>query len=400
MEKIQVELFWKNKKESPGVNIVQFMPYFPPHKWWLETVWEEIWINWQKNNLWFFINVVTSFDQEKEIENNEKILYKNEVIWYVKNDIIHLVIPSFEIINNFPMYKIGNTKTKLIFEYLKETFLEKVDLNSIRVITHTRFFLTSLLWWIFARKNKIKWIHIEHGSDYVKLSSKLKTYLSIIYDKLFWKWIFKKADSVLAISEACKKFINNEFIKREVSVFYRGLDIPDIYLDKKWDIKFVFIWRLVLLKWVLDLVEVYKKLNIKNELIIIWDWEERNNLEKLSFWYNIKFLWFKDKNFILDFLWKNNCICINPSYMEWLPTSVIESLIMWCPTIASHVWWTLEISSKEDLILFEAWNKSELWKKILQALESYNDLKWISKKEVEKIFKREDSILNLYNFIK
>jgi len=55
----------------------------------------------------------------------------------------------------------------------------------------------------------------------VKLSSKFKTKLSIIYDKIFGKWIFKKADKVLAISEACKNFINKEFIKREVSVFYR-----------------------------------------------------------------------------------------------------------------------------------------------------------------------------------
>lgn len=382
------------------INIIQFMPYFPPHKWWLETVWEEIWINWQKNNLWFFVNIITSFDQEKEIENNEKIIYKDEVIWYIKNNITHLVIPSFEIINNFPMYKFWDKKTKLIFAHLKENFIEKFDVDSIRVITHTRFFLPSLFGWIFARKHKLKWIHIEHGSDYVKLSSKLKTNLSIIYDKLFWKWIFKKADIVLAISEACKRFINNEFIDRDLEVFYRWIDLWKIDLDKKWDIKFVFIWRLVLLKWVLDLIEVYKELNIKNELIIIWDWDERKNLEKLSFWYNINFLWFKDKEFILDFLWKNNCICINASYMEWLPTSVIESLIMWCPTIASNVWWTSEISDKSDLILFEAWNKDELWKKILQVLENYNDLKWISKNEIEKRFKREESILNLYNFIK
>jgi len=55
----------------------------------------------------------------------------------------------------------------------------------------------------------------------VKLSSKFKTKLSIIYDKIFGKWIFEKSDKVLAISEACKSFINSDFVKREVSVFYR-----------------------------------------------------------------------------------------------------------------------------------------------------------------------------------
>ncbi|MDD3144496.1 MAG: glycosyltransferase family 4 protein [Candidatus Gracilibacteria bacterium] len=382
------------------INIIQFMPYFPPHKGGLETVGEEIGINWQKNNLGFFVNIITSFDQEKEIENNEKIIYKDEVIGYIKNNITHLVIPSFEIINNFPMYKFWDKKTKLIFAHLKENFIEKFDVDSIRVITHTRFFLPSLFGGIFARKHKLKWIHIEHGSDYVKLSSKLKTNLSIIYDKLFGKWIFKKADIVLAISEACKRFINNEFIDRDLEVFYRGIDLGKIDLDKKGDIKFVFIGRLVLLKGVLDLIEVYKELNIKNELIIIGDGDERKNLEKLSFGYNINFLGFKDKEFILDFLGKNNCICINASYMEGLPTSVIESLIMGCPTIASNVGGTSEISDKSDLILFEAGNKDELGKKILQVLENYNDLKGISKNEIEKRFKREESILNLYNFIK
>jgi len=64
-------------------------------------------------------------------------------------------------------------------------------------------------------------VHIEHGSDYVILSSKLKNKVSYLYDRLIGKWIFKKADAIVAISEACKKFINNEFFDREVSVFYR-----------------------------------------------------------------------------------------------------------------------------------------------------------------------------------
>jgi len=374
------------------------MPYFPPHKWWLETVWEEIWVNWQKNNLWFFVNIVTSFDQEKEIENNEKIIYKDEVIWYIKNNITHLVIPSFEIINNFPMYKIWDKKTRLIFKYLKSYLNEN---QNIRVITHTRFFLPSLFWWLFARKHKLKWIHIEHGSDYVKLSSKLKTNLSIIYDKIFGKWIFKKADKILAISEACKRFINNEFVKREVDVFYRWIDLYDnLIFDKSGDIKVLFIWRLVLLKWVSNLIDVYKKLNIKNELIIVWDWEEKQNLENISAWFNISFLWFKNKEFIIDFLVKNNCILVNPSYMEWMPTTVIEWLLTKNLVVASDVWWTREISNNEDLILFNPNDKIEFEKKLSYALKNFSKLKEKSYNEINNKFSRDKNIINLYNLIK
>ena len=49
MNKIQGELFWKNKRECPGVNLIQFLPYFPPHKWWLETVAEELSFFYVKN---------------------------------------------------------------------------------------------------------------------------------------------------------------------------------------------------------------------------------------------------------------------------------------------------------------------------------------------------------------
>ena len=45
------------------INIIQFLPYFPPHKWWVETVWEEIGKYWVKNDMWEFINVVTEFEQ-------------------------------------------------------------------------------------------------------------------------------------------------------------------------------------------------------------------------------------------------------------------------------------------------------------------------------------------------
>ncbi len=386
------------------INIIQFMPYFPPHKWWVETVWEEIWKYWVENNFWEFINVVTEFEQEIPLSISpqgrevEQIIYLDEVIWYKKEWYDVLVCPSIEIINNFPIYKFWDKKYWIIMQYLKEKVWNKKE--DFRVITHTRFFLTSFIWGIFARKNKLKWIHIEHGSSYVKLSSKIKSYLSIIYDKIFWKWIFKKADKILAISEACKEFINNKFVNREVDVFYRWLDLLNIDIKKNWDIKFLFIWRLVKLKWVIDLVKAYKESWFNNELIIIWDWEEKEILELEAKWFNIKFLWYKNRDFILEYLSKNNVILINPSYQEWMPTTVIEWLSCWCIVIASDVWGTNEISNKEDLILFESWNTDELKEKLKYSLDNYNKLDLLSVKLINERFNWENNIIWLYQLIK
>ena len=385
------------------INIIQFMPYFPPHKWWVETVWEEIGKYWVKNNFWEFINVVTEFEQNPlsispQGREVEQVIFNWEVIWYKKGWYEVLVCPSIEIINNFPVYKFWDKKYWIIMQYLNEKIWE--NKNNFRVLTHTRFFLTSFIWWIFARKNNIKWIHIEHWSSYVKLSSKLKSYLSIVYDKSFGKWIFKKADKVLAISEACKTFINKEFVDREVDIFYRGIDLSDININKTWDIKFIFIWRLVNLKWVSDLVEAYKKSWLKNGLIIIWDWEEKEKLESISKWFNITFLWFRNRDFIIDFLSKNHLILINPSYQEWMPTTVIEALSTWTLVIASDVWGTPEISNNGDLILFEAWNKSELGEKLKYSLVNYKKLNWLSLRLINERFNRENNISNLYDLVK
>ncbi len=381
------------------INLIQFLPYFPPHKWWLETVAEEIWIYWEKNNLWKCINIITSFNQNNEIIENEKIVLNWEVIWYIKYWVENLVIPSFEIINNFPVYKIWSKKYKLIKKYLKE----KISNNqkSFRIITHTRFFLTSLIWWKFARKNKIKWVHIEHWSDYVLLSSKLRTKIAYIYDRIIWKWIFKNVDNILAISDASKKFILKEFWEREINVFYRWLDIDfENIIEKSWEIKIVFIGRLVKLKWVELLVKAYKNTNLKIQLIIIWDWEEKKYLEELSKWKNIKFLWIKNKDFVIDFLSKSNCILVNPSYQEWLPSSVIEWLLTENIVLASNVWWTKEISDEKDLILFKKWDIVDLEEKINYSIENYNLLKGKSKEKVKEKFSWEKNILKLYSYIK
>jgi len=399
-------------------NIIQFLPYFPPHKGWVETVWEEIWKYWVKNNFWEFVNIITDFEQEKktspqpspyEERVQEQIIFKWIIIWYKKDWVEVLVCPSIEIINNFPVYKIWDKKYWIIMQYLKEKTspqpspLEKREQEqNWRTITHTRFFLTSLIWWIFARKNKIKWIHIEHWSDYVKLSSKLKTSLSVIYDKIFWKWIFKKADKVLAISDACKSFINREFVDRKVEVFYRWIELKELNLEKKGDLKLCFIWRLVKLKWVEDLLKAYKNLDLKIKLEIIWDWEEKNNLEKFvkENKLNIDFLWFKDKIFIEKYLAENKIILINPSYQEWLPTTVIEWLFYKNVVIASNVWWTKEISDEKDLILFKVWNIKELEEKITYLIKNYEKLVWKSYEELKWKFSWKNNILKLYNLVK
>lgn len=203
---------------------------------------------------------------------------------------------------------------------------------------------------------------------------------------------------------------------KKIEIFNRWMEIPKFSWKKSGEVKLVFVWRLVALKWAENLIEAFKNLNsplsafagipsqprgIRNlELIVIWDWEDREKLEKLADWYNVKFLWFKDRDFIINFLQKNNVILVNPSFQEWMPTSVIEWLLTGNVVVASDVWGTKEISNKDDLILFEAGNNGDLLEKLNYALGNFNDLAWLSKEIMEKKFGWEENLKKFYEFVK
>ena len=392
------------------INIIQFLPYFPPHKWWVETVWEETGKYWSKNNMWYFINIVPNFAQKKELENNNKIFYKEKIIWYKKDWYEVLICPSIEIINNFPMYKIWDKKYWIIIEYLKDKILEGKD--DFRVITHTRFFLTSFIWWIFARQNNIKWIHIEHGSSYVKLSSKIKSHLSIIYDKSFWKWIFKKADRVLAISNACKKFINKEFVSREVDVFYRGLDFSKkitIYENLnekfKWKTIIWYVGRLYKWKNVESLINAYYLLDNKNiQLVIVWNWEDFDRLKLLDIENEVYFTWWKNFEEALSYQ-KQFDIHIHPSSPGWwLATTLLQAMNLWCMIVATPNEWAKEvIEDNKNGFLLENDNIEEIKRGIELAINNFDKKEKFSlenKKIIEEKFKWERNIFKLYDLIK
>ena len=55
-------------------------------------------------------------------------------------------------------------------------------------------------------------------------------------------------------------------------------------------------------------------------------------------------------------------ILVNPSFQEWLPTTVLEWLVAKCVVVATDVGGTKEISDHKDLILVKKWEISDLQK--------------------------------------
>ena len=358
------------------MRILQFLPYFPPHIWGVEAFAKERSSAFSEQKKWKLINVVFSPGQPENL------------ISYEQDGYTVMILPAFELISNFPVPKI---RSPTFWSQIEKIKAEKADI----IQTHTRFFLSTFLWWLLAKLRKIKRIHIEHGSGFVKGLSRRKTTFARCYDQIFWRLIFRLADSLVAISQANLPFIQ-QFTSKKISVIYRGFNLSPVLREKKekTDQIFIgFVGRLVKLKGVDLLIEAFAQLGQEYRnlrLQIIWDGEEKFALEKqtkaLGVWDKINFLWYQTPEKVYSDFLPHIDVFVNPSLQEGLPTTVVEALFAQCITVATDVGWTREIADGEDFIVVEPWNVKALKGSLNQALALIWKANWASYKQVRESF--------------
>jgi len=353
------------------MKLLIFCPYYPPHIGGLESHADEF--NKYLSQKGIAITVFTPRLPEEALENE---------IVYEKVELIRF--PAFEIINNYPLPKFWSLKFWKLFLGLFEI---KFDI----VISRTRFFNTSFLAFIYAKiyphtnfsnpsnlkiniksdkatdykketvrigvgVKKARWIHIEHGSDFVKSGGKFSVFAAKIYDLTFGKLILKKADRIIANSNASAEFCKKLAGNINCQVIYRGVEtekiisLPaDIELKNKYpdDVIITFLGRLIDGKGVTDLLSAVAEIANDNfKLFIIGGGPERKNLENLAQKLKIKnkiiFFGYKKFEDYISIL-KVSDIFVNPSYTEGLPTTVAEAALSKNAIIATNVGGTSEI---------------------------------------------------------
>ena len=358
------------------MKILQFLPYFPPHIWGVEAFAKERSSAFSEQKKWKLINVVFSPGQPENLTSYEQDGYTV------------MILPAFELISNFPVPKI---RSATFWSQIEKIKAEKADI----IQTHTRFFLSTFLWWLLAKLRKIKRIHIEHGSGFVKGLSWRKTVFARCYDQIFWRLIFRLADSLVAISHGNLPFIQ-QFTRKKISVIYRGFDFTPVLREKKEktdQILIGFVGRLVKLKGVDLLIEAFAQLEQEYRnlrLQIIWDGEERFALEKqagaLGLSDKISFFWYQSPEKVYSDFLPHIDVFVNPSLQEGLPTTVIEALFAQCITVATSVGGTKEIADGEDFIVVEPWNIEALKAGLNQALALVWKVYWASYEQVRERF--------------
>ena len=253
-------------------------------------------------------------------------------------------------------------------------------------MTRTRFFPNTLLGFIFSKCNKIKNIHVEHGSGPLITKNKLINFIGKIYDLTISKIIIKKSYKTISISKAVHDFLLKRY-KIETKIITRGLDFDKYKVKEKkleGKIKIGFVGRLTKWKGLLNSVEAFNQLNHKDAIFyIIGDGELYKDIKGK----NIKLLGRKSFKETIQIM-KNLDIYVHSSYPGGgLSNSLLQAMYCECMIIASPNEGAKEVINNERGILLKDNSVSSIkegLKKVLSGKISKN------KKAKEFIIKNFD----------
>jgi len=330
------------------MKILLVSPYFLPHKGGVEQFNLELGKRLAKTNDLTILSSKFNTEKEKESLSGLKIVR----------------IPHLNLLGKtLPVPK--------KISHIKKNFTTfKPDI----VITSTRFFPINFWATFYAKKMKIKHIHIEHGSSFVTLNNSLLSLIGRIYDLTIGRYVIKSAKIVFGISEKSVKLAESLGAKK-TDLFYNSIDCK-FFDGKKTEhagqLVLTYVGRLIYAKGVHDLIEVFKNIKNKNlTLNIVGSGNYEQSLREVAgLDKRIKFLGQMGQAEIKELLSQTD-IFVNPSYNEGLPTSVLEAGAMKCAVIATLVGGTGEIiDGEENGLLIEPNNNSSLKSKLVEILNN------------------------------
>ena len=332
------------------MNIIQYLPYsYHIHNWGVEKIAQTLSDGLNADTTIEVMNIASTISNKN---NHNHLITRTDTLF----------IPSFDLIHNFPVPKIWTREFWQQFRIIKKY---KPDV----IITHTRFFVQSMIWGMIAKRLWSKRIHIEHWSGFV---TGYPWYIKIaawLFDRTIGLWIFRQCDQIVTISQMHKDFIK-KFTSKSPIVIYNPIDYKPKKRIKNTIPHIGFIGRLVPLKWVDLLLQALAKIRKQQRTCtIMGTGSEEKRLQQLTkdldITHRITFVWADDR---LNRLHKFD-IFVNPSYQEWVPTAIIEALMAKCIVVATDVGGTKEISKEEDLILVEKGNAESIVQWLLLAFD-------------------------------
>jgi glycosyltransferase involved in cell wall biosynthesis len=318
------------------LRILVHAPYYRPHVGGLETYIEEV-----HASLWATGDIaaitVLAPDVPAGAPAREHQADGTLVIRY----------PALEIIAGFPVPRFWSEGWRAARH---DAFATRPDL----VVGHTRFFVSSALAHLHARRLRARHVHVEHGSDYVQMTRRWPGVAARVYDETLGRLVLRLADARIAVSAAAATFVRR-LGRVDATVVHRGLPrerllaarpTPDAGRLSQGRPVIAFVGRLMDGKGVHDLIDAVDALDANVLCAIVGDgparapWEARAaaaaHPERFVFTGYLSELDALGWVFAAD-------VVVNPSYTEGLPSTVLWGAAAGRAIVASTVGGTPEI---------------------------------------------------------
>lgn len=289
-------------------------------------------------------------------------------------------------IYRLPIYNIFSSRypiPKNNKEYKK--IMKKIDKENIDfVICNTRFQLTTLTGLKFAKRNKLKYLIIEHGSGHFTINNKILDYFGEIYEHALTIKVKKYKPYFYGVSKRCNIWLKHFKINAK-GVFYNSVDEKSYeifknkhYIKKNNKMIISYAGRLIKEKGINELIEAFTILEKKYkniELIIAGDGPLLNELKEKQISKNIKLVGKLNYEEVMS-LYNDTDIFVYPSmYSEGLPTSILEAGIMKCAIIATDRGGTKEVINNEKYGLIAKENTESIKQNIEILIKDQEKLK-------------------------
>jgi glycosyltransferase involved in cell wall biosynthesis len=319
------------------LRLLVFCPYFPPHVGGLEGYASDLNDVLLDSGDIAAITVLTPrLPPTGAVEEHRRAGYR--VLRY----------PALELIPNFPVPKLWRGE---FWRAVRSAQLARHDVY----VSHTRFFLTSAMALACARARSRPLLHVEHGSDFVQLSGHASRAAARIYDLTLGRLVLRRADGVVAISQAAADFVRR-LVGREVAVVHRGLHAERLLATVadagvlEWAggrPVVAFVGRLIDGKGVADLLRAFAGLTgPPSVLCVVGDGPRHADLQALAdalaLGERVRFLGYLEEERAWSVM-RAADVVVNPSYTEGLPTSVLEAALLGKAVLATDVGGTSEI---------------------------------------------------------
>lgn len=331
---------------------------------------------------------------QKKSGNNIHIIYlKGNDYW--KN---HLNLNGIKTIN-LEKQK-NNIFKKILFlrNYLKEFKIEVLHAH----LPHMEI----LAFFAILFNNKlIKFFITKHVDNNFSGGSVKKN--KSLFAELITFIIFLRAQKIIAISKAVKKFFENNFFfnfSKKIKVIYYGIDKNYINLcsnsalkqniKNKNEILFCYVGRLVKQKQVELIIKSYfifrKKLsNKKTKLLIVGNGPEKNKLKKLVKDLNlnneVKFQ--KHTNYVSEVFKKVDVFCMNTKF-EGLGLVMLEAMFFSIPIIAPRISAVPEVVKNKFNGILVRPNDIKQYSEAMQSMVKSNIRKKYSKNSIKFLNKK------------